>query len=99
VRLTQLFQMKAHTWDVSDTEGPALLKHLGRDDTQRVHNGAQFLALCSYYKKMGGEAAEIVREKAEAAEFERLAAERRKSIADKEARQAAKRAARAVAEE
>ena len=95
-RLTQLFQMNLPSWDVAGTEGPALLKHLGSDDDQRVQNGARFLHLCSYYKKMGGDAAALARKTDEAEKLAASLAQLQAELKAEREKMAARKAARAA---
>ena len=62
-------------WDIKETLQAELLRHLGRDDKEKIINGAKFLETASYYKAAGGARVELMRleeeEKAEMAKFEK----------------------------
>jgi hypothetical protein len=70
-----MVQMIPFKWDIKETLQAELLRHLGRDDKEKIINGAKFLETASYYKAAGGARVELMRleeeEKAEMAKFEK----------------------------
>ncbi len=73
-------------WDIGGTDAAALLRHLGRDDKEKLSNGAKCLEAASYYKAAGGARVELLRleeeEKAELAKFQKMQEERARRAAE-----------------
>ena len=58
---------------MGETDAAPLLRHLGRNDKEKLINGAKFLATASYSKAAGGARVELLRlEEEEKAELERF---------------------------